>query len=125
MLKDTQAFASFSVDDVDRAKQFYGGTLGLEVADAMGGLRLLLGGGGEVFVYPKDDHAPASHTVLNFPVSSIEDAVAKLAEAGIQFEQYPQLGTDERGIARFDGGPTGAWFKDPAGNTLGVFEGDM
>ncbi len=125
MFKDTKAFSGFSVDDVPRAKQFYGETLGLNVSDEMGGLGLHLGGGGEVFVYPKDDHTAASFTVLNFPVDDIDAAVDRLTEAGVRFEQYDgELQTDEKGIARSSGeGPTIAWFKDPAGNVLSVLEG--
>jgi len=120
MFKDTKAFSSFSVDDVPRAKQFYGETLGLGVSDEMNGLGLHLAGGGELFVYPKgDDHAPASFTVLNFPVEDVEAAVDRLTEAGVRFEQYER--TDEKGISRGEG-PTIAWFTDPAGNILSVIE---
>jgi catechol 2,3-dioxygenase-like lactoylglutathione lyase family enzyme len=123
MFKDTKAFSSFSVDDVPRAKQFYGETLGLSVTDEMDGLGLHLSGGGEVFVYPKgDDHAPASFTVLNFIVENVEEAVERLTGAGVRFEQYEgELQTDEKGIFRGEG-PTIAWFKDPAGNVLSVLE---
>ncbi len=125
MFKDTKAFSGFSVDDVPRAKQFYGETLGLNVSDEMGGLGLHLGGGGEVFIYPKEDHAAASFTVLNFPVEDIDTAVDRLTEAGVRFEQYGgEMQTDDKGIARSAGeGPSIAWFKDPAGNVLSVLEG--
>ena len=122
MFKDTKAFSSFSANDIPRAKQFYGETLGLNVSEAMGGLRLRLAGGGEVFIYPKDTHVPATFTVLNFPVDDIEAAVDRLTGAGVHFEQYEDLGTDEKGIARGGEGPTIAWFKDPAANILSVFE---
>ncbi|MEJ7570027.1 MAG: VOC family protein [Gaiellaceae bacterium] len=123
MFKDAKAFSTFSVDDVPRAKEFYGKTLGLDVADEMDGLALHLAGGGEVFVYPKEeDHAPASFTVLNFPVENdeaIEKAVDRLTEAGVEFERYEGMEPDEKGIHRGQG-PTIAWFKDPAGNILSV-----
>jgi catechol 2,3-dioxygenase-like lactoylglutathione lyase family enzyme len=120
MFKDTKAFSTFSVDDVPRAKQFYAETLGLNVSEEMGGLGLHLGGGGDVFVYPKDNHTPATFTVLNFPVDDIEDAVDRLTNAGVRFERYEgDLETDEKGIHRGEG-PTIAWFKDPAGNILSV-----
>lgn len=124
MLKESKAFSSFSSNDIPAAKRFYGETLGLDVTEEMGGLGLHLLGGGEVFVYPKDDHAPATFTVLNFPVDDIDEAVDKLTEAGVRFEQYEgELQTDERGIARGgDGGPNIAWFKDPAGNILSVLQ---
>ena len=122
MFKDTKAFSTFSVDDVPRAKQFYGETLGLNVSNEMDGLALHLGGGGEVFVYPKDDHTPASFTVLNFPVEDVEQAVEQLSYAGVRLEQYVgELQTDVKCIFRGQG-PTIAWFKDPAGNILSVLE---
>ena len=124
MFKDTKAFSGFSANDIGAAKRFYGETLGLSVSEEMGGLGLHLGGGGEVFVYPKDDHAPASFTVLNFPVEDIDAAVDGLAKAGVRFEHYSgEIETDEKGIARSRGeGPNIAWFKDPAGNILSVLE---
>jgi hypothetical protein len=89
----------------------------------MGGLGLHLSGGGEVFIYPKEDHRPATFTVLNFPVDDIEAAVDRLAAAGVTFERYEGFGQDEKGIARPGEGPPIAWFTDPAGNILSVLEG--
>jgi catechol 2,3-dioxygenase-like lactoylglutathione lyase family enzyme len=121
MLKESHAFSGFSVDDVAKAQDFYGGTLGIEVSEEMGGLRLNLGGGTSVFLYPKDNHLAATYTVLNFPVQNIENAVDNLTRAGVQFERYEGFEHDERGIARGNGqGPDIAWFKDPAGNILSV-----
>jgi len=124
MLKDNRTFSSFSSDDIPAAKDFYEETLGLVVEEQMGGLALHLGGGADVFIYPKDDHVPATHTVLNFIVDDVEAAVARLTEAGIRFERYEgEFATDDKGIARNpEGGPAIAWFKDPAGNTLSVLE---
>jgi len=124
VLKDNQTFSSFSSNDIPATKAFYADTLGVEVEDVMGGLALHLGGGGQAFIYPKEDHAPASHTVLNFVVDDVDEAVDRLAEAGVQFEHYGgEIQTDEKGIARSPGGgPAIAWFKDPAGNTLSVLE---
>ena len=122
MFNDTKAFSSFSVNDVPRATRFYGETLGLDVTEQMGGLRVRLGGGGEVFVYPKDEHAPATFTVLNFAVEDVDAAVDRLSAAGVTFEQYEgELATDEKGVHRGPG-PTIAWFRDPAGNILSVVD---
>jgi catechol 2,3-dioxygenase-like lactoylglutathione lyase family enzyme len=121
MLKDSHAFSGFSVDDVAKARDFYGGRLGVAVSEEMGGLRLRLGGGTSVFIYQKDNHEPATYTVLNFPVENLEDAVDRLTDAGVNFERYEGFEQDERGIARGNGqGPDIAWFKDPAGNILSV-----
>jgi len=121
VLRDSQAFSGFSTDDIAKAREFYGGTLGLEVTEANGMLRLHLAGGGSVLIYPKDNHEPASFTVLNFPVGDIDAEVDRLAGAGVQFERYEGSGQDERGIARGYPPPI-AWFKDPAGNILSVLQ---
>ncbi len=126
MFQDTHAFSSFSVDDLQKAKHFYGESLGLEVSETKEGLALKIAGGGDVFIYPKPNHEPASFTVLNFPVADIEKTVDALSKLGVTFEHYEgELQTDERGIFRGadrNAGPTIAWFKDPAGNILSVVE---
>ena len=122
MFRDTKAFSGFAVDDLEKAKSFYGGTLGLEVAEEHGLLHLKLGSGAAVLVYPKPNHEPATFTILNFPVADIEAAVADLRAAGVEFEQYEgDLQTDEQGIFRGEGPPI-AWFRDPSGNILSVLE---
>lgn len=125
MFRDTKAFSSFSIDDVTRAKQFYGETLGLKLKEQEEGFGLELAGGGAVFLYPKSNHEPATFTVLNFQVPNIDEAVAELKRRGVKFEHYdnPHFKTGEDGIARGNGhGPTIAWFKDPAGNFISVIQ---
>lgn len=120
-LSDSQAFSGFSSNDIAKAKRFYAETLGLTVTEENGILTLRLAGGGRVVIYPKDNHQPATFTVLNFPVKDIDQTVDQLAKAGIQFERYDGFKHDARGIMR-GGGPPIAWFKDPAGNILSVLE---
>ena len=126
MFKAKAAFSGFSVNDLARAKEFYTEALGLKVDDEGAGLSLHLPGGATVFAYPKDDHQPATFTILNFVVDNIDEAVDELANRGVQFEHYEDgLKTDEKGILRGisqDMGPDIAWFKDPAGNILSVIE---
>jgi len=123
MLKSNKAFSSFSVDDLDRAQEFYGNKLGLNVKKSKEGLELHLGDA-DVFLYPKPNHTPASFTVLNFLVDNIDTAVDELRKTGIGFEKYEgSIKTDEKGIHR-NGGPAIAWFKDPAGNILSVLQTD-
>jgi len=125
MLKDSHAFASFSVNDIDAARKFYGQVLGLAVEDnEMGILDVKAGGEGHFIAYPKPDHKPATFTVMNFPVADIEGAVDDLASRGVTFEHYdmPEIKTDAKGIARDEYGPQIAWFKDPAGNILSLSE---
>jgi catechol 2,3-dioxygenase-like lactoylglutathione lyase family enzyme len=124
MLKDSYAFSGFSVKDLAAAKEFYGQKLGLEVEENKMGLQLKLTGNQPIFIYPKDDHQPATFTILNFPVDDIDQAVEELKAKGVTFEQYDGM-TDEKGIARglaAQRGPDIAWFKDPAGNIISVLQ---
>jgi predicted enzyme related to lactoylglutathione lyase len=127
MFKNTKAFSSFSVNDVGKAKEFYGRTLGLEVSEMSGEmsglLNLHIAGGNVVLIYPKPNHTPATFTILNFPVDDVEQGVEELTKRGVRFEIYDldEIKTDEKGIFR-GGGPRIAWFKDPAGNILSVLE---
>jgi catechol 2,3-dioxygenase-like lactoylglutathione lyase family enzyme len=123
MIEKSKAFSGFSVNDTQKAKEFYGRTLGLEVSESNGLLSLHLAGGATVLIYPKPNHTPAAFTILNFPVDNVDKAVDELTKRGVRFEIYnePNLKTDERGVFR-GGGPVIAWFKDPAGNILSVLE---
>jgi predicted enzyme related to lactoylglutathione lyase len=122
MFTDTNAYSGFAVDDIERAREFYGDTLGIdtEVLDEENGLLTLhLAGGRDTLVYRKADLAPANYTILNFAVDDVESAVDELTTKGVSFERYDDFDQDERGIAR-GSGPDIAWFKDPAGNILSV-----
>jgi len=123
MLEKSSAFSSFSVNDIQRAKKFYGQTLGLETSESNGLLKLHIAGGNTVLIYAKPNHTAATFTILNFPVDSVEKAVDELTKRGVRFEIYdePNLKTDKKGISRGDG-PVIAWFKDSAGNVLSVLE---
>ena len=125
-LGDSPAFSGFSVDDLDAARAFYEQVLGLRTSaePAMGGVaHLHLAGGRDVLVYAKGAaHAPATYTVLNFPVPDVDAAVADLSARGVEFLQYEQPPTDPTGVMRA-GGPLIAWFTDPAGNVFSVIEG--
>ncbi len=123
MLKVRSAFASFSTNDIDAAKEFYGNKLGLEVRDTpMSVIEVVLGADQHVTIYPKPNHEPASFTVLNFIVPDIAAAVGDLKGAGISMERYDGMQQDEMGIARDPQGPAIAWFKDNAANILAVIE---
>ena len=120
MFKETKAFSGFAVDDIAAAKEFYAGTLGLDVTEENGMLQLQIAGGIPVLVYPKPEHTPAEYTILNFPVPDIEAAAKELTAQGVVFERYNDQ-HDELGIVR-GGGPLIAWFKDPAGNILSIIQ---
>lgn len=121
MLQGQPAFSGYSANDIGTARTFYADTLGLSVSEEMGMLNLDLAGGQRVIIYPKDDHQPATFTVLNFEVPDIDAAVDDLAARGVAFERYDGVPQDERGIAR-EFGPPIAWFRDPAGNILSLIQ---
>ena len=123
MFRDVPAFSGFSTSSIAESLEFYGTTLGLEASETNGLLEIKLGGGGQVLIYPKDNHEPATFTVLNFPVGDIDEAVDALSARGISFERYDGFAQDEMGVMR-DQGPDIAWFKDPAGNILSVLQTD-
>jgi len=121
MFEDTEAFSGFAVYDLDKAREFYGETLGLTVSELDGLLGLKVAGSRDILIYPKPDHVPATFTILNFPVDDIDAAVDELVGRGVRFERYDGFDQDEKGIARGEG-PYIAWFRDPAGNVLSVLQ---
>ncbi len=125
MQKPKEIFSSFSVNDLAKAKQFYGDTLGLEVEDGKMGLILHVTGDATVFIYSKDNHEPATFTVLNIEVGDVDAAVDELAGKGVKFERYDGMEQDDKGIARGRAahhGPDIAWCKDPAGNVIAILQ---
>jgi catechol 2,3-dioxygenase-like lactoylglutathione lyase family enzyme len=124
MFANTKAYSGFAVDDLQKAREFYGETLGLKtsvMSEEDGLMSLDLAGDRGTLVYEKPDFVPATYTILNFPVDDVEKAVDELAGRGVSFERYEGFEQDEKGIAR-GLGPKIAWFKDPAGNVLSVLE---
>jgi catechol 2,3-dioxygenase-like lactoylglutathione lyase family enzyme len=124
MLANSKAFSGFAVDDLDKAREFYGETLGLKttVLDEENHLLTLhLADGRDTLVYGKPDFEPATYTILNFRVDDIDEVVDGLAARGVNFERYEGFDQDEKGVVR-SGGPKIAWFKDPAGNILSVLQ---
>jgi catechol 2,3-dioxygenase-like lactoylglutathione lyase family enzyme len=127
MFKDSPAFSGYSVTSLDQAKDFYVDVLGCTLGDEQMGLGLVFPNGHSVFLYEKADHVPATYTVLNFPVDSIDDAVDQLVEKDIVMERYDNMPApqDEKGVLRGKAagmGPDIAWFRDPFGNILAVLE---
>lgn len=127
MLKANAVFSGFSVDDLDKAKEFYVEKLGLTLDNEKMGLTLKFPNGGSVFIYKRDGHEPAKYTMMNFVVDDIDQAVEELKSQGITLESYDNIpgGLDEKGIARgiaAGKGPDIAWFKDPAGNVISVLQ---
>lgn len=125
MFANTKATNGFAVDDLEKAREFYGKTLGLEatvLSEEFGVMSIQLAGGRDTVVYAKPDFEPATYTILNFEVDDVESAVDDLAARGVETERYEGFDQDEKGIAGDGPGPKIAWFKDPAGNVLAVME---
>ena len=123
MFADTKAYNGFAVDDLDKAREFYGETLGLRTTmlDEENHLMSLhLAGGRDTLVYASPTFRPGSYTILNFEVDDIDAAVDELGSRGVEFERYDEMPQDEKGVMRE--GPQIAWFKDPAGNVLAVMQ---
>jgi catechol 2,3-dioxygenase-like lactoylglutathione lyase family enzyme len=121
MFADTKAFSGIAVNDLQKAREFYGETLGLNTSEEYGLMWLHLAGGRDTLVYEQSDPTPASYTILNFEVDDIEEAVEALVQRGVRFERYDDMEQDEQGVFRGEG-PYIAWFKDPSGNVLSVLQ---
>jgi predicted enzyme related to lactoylglutathione lyase len=121
MFGAAKAFGSFAVDDLAAARKFYGQALGVRASDEDGSLMLHLAGGQRILIYPKPDHTPGSFTILNFPVDDIDQAVDELTIRGVAIQRYEGFETDDKGIYRGEDRSI-AWFTDPAGNILSVFQ---
>jgi catechol 2,3-dioxygenase-like lactoylglutathione lyase family enzyme len=122
-LSDTPVSASIAVSDLERAKEFYEGKLGLTGGydDVDGGRTYPCAGSSEIHIYVSPDSAGKSgHTQAYWSASDVEATVDELTANGVTFEQYSEpFSTDDKGIARL-GNEAVAWFKDPDGNILAV-----
>jgi catechol 2,3-dioxygenase-like lactoylglutathione lyase family enzyme len=129
-MKLTAAFSGLSVDDLEQAKDFYTRILGLDLASESMGLHFRLPYGGQLFIYEKPNHSPATYTALNLVVDNIDEAVDELTKNEVIFERYdnliPGASPDNKGIMRSENpetdGPSIAWFKDPSGNILALLQ---
>ena len=124
MLANAPVYASLPTTDLARSRGFYEHTLGLKVEpeEEEGAMTFRAGGGTVLLVYQRPP-SRAEHTVAFFVVDDFDRTFAGLRERGVVFEEYdmPELKT-ENGVARRSDGKRVAWFKDPDGNILGLFE---
>jgi len=124
MLSDSKCVATVATADIPAARSFYVETLGLtpRVADD-NALGFILADGSSLMVYHRPEHKAPENTVVTFVVGDTRAEVADLRGRGVTFEDYDQPGLKTvDGIAADDEGGTMAWFKDPAGNILGVMQ---
>jgi len=124
MLGKAGATPMIAVKDLDRARKFYEETLGLSTEEAMGGEILEVKTGDTVINVYRSEYAGTNKaTTLTFDVDDIESEVRELKEKGVFFEHYDVPGLEQRGDLYVAEGMKTAWFKDPDGNILSLFEG--
>ena len=124
MLDSARIITQLASTNLQATHDFYAGKLGLKLVDGTPGegpLTFQAGNGTNLFIYPREEVQPASNTAAGFLIQGIEDAVARLQKAGVVFEEYPEMEM-EGPIARTPDGGAAAWFRDPDGHTLGLFE---
>jgi catechol 2,3-dioxygenase-like lactoylglutathione lyase family enzyme len=123
MLKDRDAAAMIPAKDIEKTRRFYEDVLGFPVAQESPGGITYQSGGGQFNLYPTQFAGTAQHTLIGWLVDDIEATIDDLESKGVTFEQYdyPDLKTDAKGIADFDG-EKGAWFMDPEGNILSLWQ---
>jgi catechol 2,3-dioxygenase-like lactoylglutathione lyase family enzyme len=123
MLGDYEAATMIPAKDLQKTRRWYEDVLGFTVAiDDPNGITFKSGSG--VFnLYPTEFAGTAQHTLIGWQVPDIEATVDELTSKGVTFEQYDMEGlkTDAKGIATF-GEEKGAWFKDPEGNILSLWQ---
>ena len=123
-LSDSPVSAAIPVSDIDRARGFYEGALGLSGGEVEpdGGVTYACADGTSIHPYPSPGNAGKSGATIAFwSVADVEATVDELSGKGVSFEQYGEpFETDEKGIARFEGNAAGAWFRDPDGNILAL-----
>ena len=119
----TMVVATIPVTDLEQAKDFYGGTLGLTVlSESPASIRFRCGDVSELSTF-KRPPVTTEHTLAHFEVTDIEATVRDLEARGVGFIDYVEgpLRTTNH-IAQL-GPARGAWFRDPDGNTLGIRQG--
>jgi len=123
MLSQARTHAAIPTADLERARKFYEGVLGLSPLDATpGGVLYATHGDTRFLVFPSGGRASGTHTQLGFQVDDIGAEVADLKRRGVTFESYEMPGFDAAtSIATHPGGRS-AWFRDPDGNLLGVVQ---
>ena len=122
MLQGKDAAATIAVSDVERAREFYEGTLGLTAIQAHPGGILYKTGSSVILVYPSEFAGTNKATAATWAVGDDFDAiVGGLAESGTTFEHYDDLPeTTREGDIHTMGDLKAVWFKDPDGNILNV-----
>jgi predicted enzyme related to lactoylglutathione lyase len=120
MLNKSKIVTFVATSKPDSAKRFYEQTLGLRlISDDL--FAVVFDANGIMLRVQKvQTHTPPNHTVLGWDVADINTEIKELAERGVKFERYEQLGQDESGVWTAPSGAKIAWLKDPDGNVLSL-----
>ncbi|HEX3160216.1 MAG TPA: VOC family protein [Gemmatimonadaceae bacterium] len=123
MLGDRDAIATVAVRDLDVARRFYEGTLGLKPeASEQPGVLSFASGRSTVLVYESQYAGTNEATAINWMVGSDVERIAQaLAARGVPFEHYEFPGATLDGDVHVMQGMKVAWFRDPDGNILSIF----
>ena len=122
MLGKSDATPMVAVNDLDRAREFYEGTLGLKEIDDFGEGFMLQSGDTKFSVYRSEYAGTNKATALTFDVDDLDSEVRELKDKGIAFEHYDLEGLERDGDIYRAGDMKTAWFKDPDGNILSLME---
>src|SRR5437667_12140300 len=104
MLSTATPTAFVATTDLARAKDFFAGTLGLELREVNGFAVSLTAGPIELRVTLVESLSPAPYTVFGWQVADIAATVDQLAERGVEFLRFPGMDQDTRGVWQAPGG---------------------
>ena len=123
MLKGYESATMIPTKDLETARRFYEDVLGFSVSSEDPGGITYQSGGTQFNLYPTQFAGTAQHTLIGWNVDDVESVVDELTSKGVMFEQYDTGGlkTNDKGIAEM-GPEKGAWFKDPDGNILSLWQ---
>lgn len=120
MLADARLIAFVATTDAERARGFYGDTLGLHLQSDQPYALVFDAHGTVLRVQKVEAVQPPPYTVLGWDVPDITQAVQALSQRGVQFERFPGLDQDDLGIWTTPDGSRVAWFEDPEGHILSL-----
>ena len=122
MLGDKDAVATIAVKDLEVARKFYEGTLGLKPAEEQEpGSLTLKSGSSSIFLYESQYAGTNQATALTWGDVDVDGIVNALRAKGVRFEHYDDLpDTTREGDVHVGGGLRLAWMKDPDGNVLAL-----
>ena len=123
MLKDSPIFPYIPAKDMERARAFYEGKVGLvPIEEFGGGVTYACGSGSTIFMYPTENAGSNKASCAFWDVADVEAEVKELKERGVVFETYDFPGFDPETQIANEGPTKGAWFKDTEGNIMAIIQ---